>query len=235
MEALRQAKQSNPNGRWWIKADACDVQKGLRESMRGIWAGDEDLGDGSLQTLYESYKARCTFVKSIGSSARSSMVSVDLQKLLLELGDDLVFLTNGAGVANQAYQRALQGGKSSEQKMMELSWCAVGFEELVKFARGFQGEIKDFLQEGGPVDTGISLLSLKSSLLKYIKDLYSKKRTAATHLLVFMIADELRNRKPYAIPVRFMPYKSLTDAKLRDLEIQLEESMRGIGMTVVGM
>lgn len=98
-----------------------------------------------------------------------------------------------------------------------------------------QGEIKDFLQEGGPVDTGISLLSLKSSLLKYIKDLYSKKRTAATHLLMFMIADELRNRKPYAIPVCFMLYKSLTDAKLRDLEIQLEESMRGIGMTVVGM
>ena len=84
------------------------------------------------------------------------MVSVDLQKLLLELGDDLVFLTNGAGVANQAYQRALQSGESSEQKMMELSWCAVGFEELVKFARGFQGEIKDFLQEDGPVDTGIS-------------------------------------------------------------------------------
>ena len=109
MEALRQAKQSNPNDRWWIKADACDVQKGLRESMRGIWAGDEDLGDGSLQTLYESYKARCTFVKSIGSRARSSMVSVDLQKLLLELGG-LVLLTNGAGVANQAYQRALQGG-----------------------------------------------------------------------------------------------------------------------------
>lgn len=48
-------------------------------------------------------------MKSIGSSVRSSMVSVDLQKLLLELGD-LVFLTNSAGVANQAYQRALQGG-----------------------------------------------------------------------------------------------------------------------------
>ena len=31
----------------------------------------------------------------------------------------------------------------------------------------------------------------------------SKKRTAS-HVLVFMIADELRNKKPYAIPVRFM-------------------------------
>lgn len=54
-------------------------------------------------------------------------------------------------------------------------------------------------------------------------------------MLVFMIADELRNRKPYAIPVRFMPYRSLTDSKLRELELQLEEAMRNMGMTVVGM
>ena len=48
VEALKKAKECNPQGRCWIKADACDVRKGLRESMRGIWAGDEDMGDGSL-------------------------------------------------------------------------------------------------------------------------------------------------------------------------------------------
>lgn len=58
VEALKQAKETNPQGRWWIKADACDVRKGLRESMHGTWAGDEDLGDGSLQALYVDYKAR---------------------------------------------------------------------------------------------------------------------------------------------------------------------------------
>lgn len=46
--------------------------------------------------------------------------------------------------------------------------------------------------------------------------------------------DELRNHKPYAILVRFMPYKSLTDAKLRELE-QVEDAMRKAGMTVVGV
>jgi len=50
-----------------------------------------------------------------------------------------------------------------------------------------------------------------------------------------MIADERRNHKPYAIPVHFLPYKSLTDAKLRELEVQLEDAMRRNGMTVVGM
>jgi len=76
---------------------------------------------------------------------------------------------------------------------------------------------------------------LKTNLLSYLKDLFTKKRTAASHVLVFMFADELRNRKPYAIPVRFMPYKSLTDSKLRELELQLEEAMRNVAMTVVGM
>ena len=65
-------------------ADACDVRKGLRESMRGIWAGDEDLGDGSLQVLFDGYKARCTFVKSIGSAGRSGLVQADVRRLLLE-------------------------------------------------------------------------------------------------------------------------------------------------------
>ena len=81
MEALKQAKETNPQGRWWIKADACDVRKGLRESMRGTWAGDEDLGDGSLQALYADYKARCVFVKSVGTPERSRLIGRDVRKL----------------------------------------------------------------------------------------------------------------------------------------------------------
>ena len=75
---------------------------------------------------------------------------------------------------------------------------------------------------------------VKAELLGYVKGLLGKQRVAATHLLVFMIADELRNHKPYAIPGRFMPYKSLTDAKLRELEGELEDVIRSAGMTVVG-
>ena len=166
-----------------------------------------------------------------GSTERSSLLSADVQKLLLELESDLEFLTSGAKVVNDAYRKALQ---ATEHKMMELSWSAVGFEELVKKVRHFEGDLKGFVQEGGGA-AGVNLHSVKAKLLEYLKDLYSKKHTAASHLLVFMIADGLRNHKPYAISVRFMPYRSLTDAKMRQLELQLEEAMRCIGMTVVGM
>ena len=206
----------------------------MRENMRGIWSGDEDLGDGSLQALYDDYKARCAFVRGIGTPGRSRVFLNDVASLLVELQKDLEFLITGADAANGAYNRALQGGRSSDHTLMELAWAVVGFEELVKKVRSFQVELGGFEQResGGAID---HLISLKSGLLAYLKDLYTKKRTAASHMLVFMIADELRNRKPYAIPVRFMPYRSLTDSKLRELELQLEEAMKNMGMTVVGM
>jgi len=97
------------------------------------------------------------------------------------------------------------GGRSAEHTLMELAWAVVGFEELLKKVRGFQIELRGYEQRESD-GASANLISLKSGLLVYLKDFYTKKRTAASHMLVFMIADELRNRNPYAIPVRFIPY-----------------------------
>ena len=48
-----------------------------------------------------------------------------------------------------------------------------------------------------------------------------------------MISDKLRKRKPYAIPVQFVPYKSIGDFRLHDPEVKLEKAMRNAKMTVV--
>ena len=77
--------------------------------MQGVWAGDKDVGNGLLQALFESYKARCMFVKSIGSKGRSHLVQTDVWRLLSELDNDLEFLTAGAQVANEVYNKALEG------------------------------------------------------------------------------------------------------------------------------
>ena len=49
-----------------------------------------------------------------------------------------------------------------------------------------------------------------------------------------MISDELRNRKPYAVPVQFLSYKSLSDKVLRDLQLEVEQKMRSFNRDVVG-
>ena len=63
----------------------------------------------------------------------------------------------------------------------------------------------------------------------------TKKREAASHLLLFMISDELRNFKPYAVPFRVIKYKSITDAKPRELKEDLRKATKQCGMTSVGM
>ena len=54
------------------------------------------------------------------------------------------------------------------------------------------------------------------------------------HVFVFMIADESRNVKPYAVPVRVLPFESVTDKKVRELEEEFRNAMTSIGMPVVG-
>lgn len=231
MEALQQAKISNPSARWWIKADACDVRVGLRESMRGEWSGDEDLGSGDLQTLYADYKSRCLFV-------RSMMLKMEhFLKLKSALEGDITFLSKGKRESKEIYDNALRCPGKMEQTLMVLAWNVTGYEELLKQAKEFEQELLQSiacLQAGDKTKFKNWLMPLKTKLSQYLHGLFSKKRSAASHLLIFMISDELRNRKPYAIPVRFLPYKGITDCKLRDLQLELETTMNSLHMDVVG-
>jgi hypothetical protein len=234
MEALNQAKKRHLNGRWWIKADGCDVRKGLRESLRSVWAGDEDVGNGAVKAIYDKYQKRRTRVNLLltGSSASATSFCTTMKQIEIDLRKDLDILVPGKENAKLNYEKSV-GRHISETSLMELAWDSIGFEELCKQCQCLVEEVTSIIDTARCISLK-GMHSLKTRLLQYLKDLYSKKRKAATHLLVFMVADELRNTKPYAIPVRFIPYHSITDAKVRDLEDELERAMTSIGMTVVG-
>ena len=91
MEALKHAKKSSPDGRWWIKADGCDVRKGLRESIRGTWSGDEDLGDGSLQALCNECKAR---YQSINLCCLTDRSFIRINKIIIIIHGNCFIFTN---------------------------------------------------------------------------------------------------------------------------------------------
>ena len=67
---------------------------GLRESVHGEWAGDEDLGTGDLKSLYVEYKRRCGHVRSLGT--HKSFTHLDAK-----LTEDLSFLEKNDDVAKQ--------------------------------------------------------------------------------------------------------------------------------------
>ncbi len=201
--------------------------------MSGIWEGDEDFGDGCLQKLFGEYKARKVSVDNVGMSKRESLLSRDMDKVKQEICGDEDFLTKGSEETNASYNQMLDQGTSTEKKMMESAWDALEFQELLKRSKALKLELENVI-EMHKTGAKFDLVALKLKLRKYLKDLMLKKRVAAKYLLVFMIADELRNRKPYAIPVQFLPYKSITDAKLIELSSKLQDVMEKNGMTVVG-
>ena len=77
--------------------------------------------------------------------------------------------------------------------------------------------------------------TMRERIYSFIRRLTRHKRTAATHILVFMISPEDRRRKPYAIPVQCIPYKSLTDTKARELASAVIREMVQRNMKVAGM
>lgn len=199
--------------------------------MRGEWSGDEDLGSGDLQLLYQEYKSRCAAIRNLGHRESNFI------KLNSDLDTDLTFLTNGEKTAKEEYEKALQVSSKRETTLMELAWNSTGYTELVKQATEFRAEVTLYLsclQKGEHSKVKKFLPPLTKKLLQYLHGVFTKRRNVASHLLIFMIADELRNHKPYAVPVRFLLYKSLTDVKLRDLQLEVENKMKSIGMDVVG-
>ena len=64
---------------------------GLCESAKGVWSGDVDLNDGSLQQLYRDHQARLEFINAIGveSRARISTIKSDLEDMLHHISKDL--------------------------------------------------------------------------------------------------------------------------------------------------
>ena len=66
MSVLDEAAAHNPGVWWWLKADGCDVNKGLKESAKLEWSGDVDLSDGSLQEQYDRYKQHLERAGTVG-------------------------------------------------------------------------------------------------------------------------------------------------------------------------
>ena len=75
--------------------------------------------------------------------------------------------------------------------------------------------------------------SLRGRLSEAVKLMTRNQRTEATHIFVF-ISSEIRNRKPYALPVQCFPIASLKDAQVRDLANKIVAVMRQKGIKVAG-
>ena len=132
---MKHIRDSYRNGRRWIKADACDLRKGLKESMCHEWAGDCDLEDGQLQSLCDEYCKKRSFCQGLGLKDRKHCLNQDLCKMVSVLDKDATFLKTAEKVAMGKFKEKQGKSNTSEDSLFALSWECDRFKKLVDINR----------------------------------------------------------------------------------------------------
>ena len=141
--------------------------------------------------------------------------------------------------SNNEYSEKLQSSRQNEKKMISLAWKVKELSELNEIGRNLCGSIKTLVtkvdrQDALPEENIPSQVAEIRKLTNFIKNVTRHRRTPATHILVFMISTEDRQKKPYALPVQCLPYKGIGDTKVRELANKIIREMVKRKMNVAG-
>lgn len=242
MAAFEELKEANPSGRFWLKLDATDLKEALMESMKGVWNGDVDLGDGKLQELRGKYDGRVNLVTGLASCVRWTDLELELRSWLDQLHEDVLFLDDGFKEAVEQYCKKFSNPSTAEEALKSANWNVIEFQSLLQQAQLLIQAYEAELNTLNPVTVSPAVLrrvkgslrAMASQATRYLRNLFKKMRTAATHVLVLMLSDERRQKKPYALPVRYIPYRSLRDQFVRDFTKDVKQHMTERGMIIIG-
>lgn len=217
-----------PDGRFWIKLDATDIKAALMESVKGIWSGDCNLLNGLLEALWDNYELRLLCLTEFPPN---------VQMMIKLFQEDYKFLKDELkkSVVNLKKRMNDTATKASEETLKSLNWEQVELAELVEQAAKLAEKYTALLEEDIDKQSQVHRGLVEETLRLYLKNLFKKKRKpAATHVLVIMVSEEKRQSKPYALPVQFIPYHSITDDQIRKFVADIKQKMTDMGMTVVG-
>lgn len=156
------------------------------------------------------------------------------------LQEDQRFLADGLKEADTSFQKKFNSPNTSRAVLKALCWERVEYNTLLQQAQAFRTTIESLLPHLQPgsvrvQDVARSLKDLKEDLKKYLRNVFVKKRQpAATHVLAILVSVERRNKKPYSIPVQFVPYTSIKDQYIRDITTKVKREMVKMDLKPVG-
>ena len=147
-------------------------------------------------------------------------ILLDLEQQVAEINAEKGFLQDGCKKAKETYESKRKQPNVGEQSLFALAWEVNEFEKLLKIQGDVQcttvQSVKEMIQEARPRgNVPKKLTELWKLLVGYVQGIATRQREAASHLLVFMVSYEQRSSKPYAIPIRALPYRSITDDMVR--------------------
>lgn len=136
----------------------------------------------------------------------------------------------------------LKAGNAMDKTLYALGWTIDELSRLNKECHLLYVDTTTLLEQLSDDATNIVTLncarylsSLQGRLQTFISLVSRHKRSAASHILVTMISPDSRNKKPYAVPVSFVPYIGLTEVKGRRLINKIVKEMNSRGMSVAGI
>ena len=213
VSALDQLKQTN--GRFWIKIDGADSKTALMESTCRVWNGDVDMNDGELKKLRQQYDNHLMDVDKFSQSECQDL-QINGTKLINMFTNDVPYLMNGLQNARAVYHEKFQKQVQVPNKTLkELNWDIVEHNTLLQQSQ-------------------LLCESVKKTLDSASLDALDETTAAPIRELVVKIKSYLCNKKPYAMPVRFIAYESLKDQQLRDFNRDIKEKMVERGLKVAG-
>ena len=122
--------------------------------------------------------------------------------------------------------------KTKDDKLKELSWGVVEISSLLDQAGHFFHHYESMTGRREDLRTHNEL---KVDLAKYHKALFKKKRQpAATHVLVIMASEEKRRFQPYALPIQYIPYHTITSKQVLVFVDEIKKKMMEMDMKCIG-
>ena len=142
--------------------------------------------------------------------------------------------------ANNEYQDKLKDGHCTEQTMFSFSWDVEELKSLNSEGHSIHCELLACGEQCthllfGEHNVARKLTSIREWLLAFNRWIVHFRRSPASHVFVFMLNSDLRDRKPYALPVQCLPYAGLKKVDMRRLITDLCRTMVSFGMNVSGM
>lgn len=191
--------------------------------MKGQWNGDPNLLDGRLEKLRAQYDERL--------AASKNPTPDSIAFLSNKFEEDREYLRRQLSSAAELLKTKTDDKKTKDEKLKELSWEVVEISSLLDQAGLFLKEY-NLMSETRDYRTHNEL---KVDLDKYHKGLFKKKRQpAATHVLVIMASEERRRFKPYALPIQYIPYHTITSQQVLVFVDEIKKKMVEMEMKCVG-
>ena len=139
------------------------------------------------------------------------------------------------------YEAKQSEGKSGKE-MFGLAWDVKELGDLNEVGRELTVECTTFIDKIlNPSYDRIAnnlanqISAFRERALSFVKRVTKYRREPATHVLVVLISPEERNKKPYALAVQCIAYKSIKDAEVRKIYNNVVKEMTARQMKVAGV